>query len=378
MHFGLFCLMTQRNKTKSAGAIYAETIEHVRMAEQAGFEIAWFAEHHFSNYCLCPSPLMMVSHLAGLTRTIKLGPAVIVAPLYEPIRLAEDIGMADQLSGGRLVLGFGSGYQEYEFHKFGRDLKEARANLFDVLDFVEAYLSRDSVAFKGGHFDFPETTFSVRPRQERPPVYLAGMGSDPEAQRRAVERGYTPFFTTGWNKVEAIRGIRSTLEQTYASVGGDPRKMPFAIQRYVFVTDDREAALKAADGARYVRRVAMAMRGKYGELDGAFLKEMPAVDEPPLEEIAARLPIGDPDIVAERLAADIEALNPSHISLFMAIPGLDQKAILASMERFGTEVIPRLEKRFGDLSRIGVAPRIPPAGLTRTSVPLAGGVGASP
>jgi len=375
MHFGLFCLMTQRNKAKSAGAIYAETIEHVRMAEQAGFEIAWFAEHHFSNYCLCPSPLMMTGHMAGQTRTIKLGPAVIVAPLYEPIRLAEEIGMVDQLSGGRLVLGFGTGYQEYEFHKFGRDLKEARANLFDVLDFVEAYLSRDSVAFKGG-FDFPETTFSVRPKQERPPIYLAGMGGDPEAQRRSFERGYTPFFTTGWNTIAAIQGIRATLEKTYASVGGDVARMPFAIQRYVFVTDDREAALRAADCARYVRRIAMAMRGKYGELDGAFLKEMPAADEPPLEEIAARLPIGDPDTVAERLAIDIEALNPSHLSLFMAIPGLDQKEILRSMERFGSEVVPRLEKRFGDLGRIGVVPQMPTPGTAQESASLRHGVGA--
>ena len=79
MHFGLFCLMTQRQRGKPPAEIYRETVEHVQMAEKIGFEIAWFAEHHFSNYCLCPSPLTMTSYMAGRTSTIKLGPAVIVA-----------------------------------------------------------------------------------------------------------------------------------------------------------------------------------------------------------------------------------------------------------------------------------------------------------
>lgn len=356
MHFGLFCLMTQRQKGKRPADIYRETVEQVRTAEKGGFEIAWFAEHHFSNYCLCPSPMTMTTYMAGQTSTIKLGPAVIVAPLYEPIRLMEDINVADQLSGGRVVLGFGTGYQEYEFHKFGRDLKQSRSALFEVLDFLEACVTQEPVAFKSERINLPDTYFSVRMLQKRPSVYLAGMATDVEAQRRAVERGYTPFFTTGWNAIEAVQKIRSDVEKSYTAAGGDAKRMPFAIQRYVFVTDSREDALKAADGARYVRRIAQAMRNKYGELEGAFLKETPAADEPELDEIAKRLPIGDPDTVAERLARDIEALGPSHISLFMAIPGLSQAQILQSMERFSNEVIPRLERRFGDLRGIGHRP----------------------
>lgn len=353
MHFGLFSLMTQRDRAKTPGQIYRETAEHVKMAEQAGMQIAWFAEHHFSNYCLCPSPLAMVNYMAPQTTRIKLGPAVIVAPLYEPLRLAEDIGFADQVSNGRLVLGFGAGYQEYEFHKFGRDLKNARADLLEVLDFVEAYFSKDSVAFEGRNVHLPETTFSIRPIQTRPQIYLAGMGTDVESQRRAKERGYTPFFTTGWNDMATLKKMRDGLAATYASAGGDANRMPCAIQRYVCVTDSKEEALRAADGARYVRRIAMAMRGKYGELDGAFLKESPAADEPSLEEIVKRLPIGGAETVAERIALDIETLGPDHISCFMGIPGLGQDRVLNSMERFGTEVLPLLEKRFGDLTKLG-------------------------
>ncbi|MGF7159231.1 alkanesulfonate monooxygenase SsuD/methylene tetrahydromethanopterin reductase-like flavin-dependent oxidoreductase (luciferase family) [Rhodoligotrophos appendicifer] len=353
MHFGLFSLMTQRDRAKTPGLIYRETLDHVKIAEQIGMEVAWFAEHHFSNYCMCPSPLAMSTYMAGQTSTIKVGPAVIVAPLYEPVRLAEDIGVADQISDGRLVLGFGSGYQEYEFHKFGRDLKQARTDLLEILDFVHAYLNNETFSFNGTRIQMPETSFSIRPVQKHMPVYVAGMGSDVETQRRAVERGYTPFFTTGWSDVASVAKVKEGLASTYASAGGDVSTMPFAIQRYIFVTDSREEALQAADGARYIRRIAAAMRGKYGKFDGAFMQEVPADDEPPLEEILERLPMGDPETVAERLSRDIDALGPDHISCFMGIPGMPQAKVLKSMERFGSEVMPLLEKRYGDLSRLG-------------------------
>ena len=106
MHFGLFNLMTQRERSQTASEIIANTTEHVKMAEQIGFEIAWFAEHHFSNYCLCPSPLTMCAFTAPQTKKIRLGPAVVVAPLYEPVRLLEDICLVDQLSGSSTELVF--------------------------------------------------------------------------------------------------------------------------------------------------------------------------------------------------------------------------------------------------------------------------------
>ncbi len=356
MHFGLFCLMPQRERGKSPREIYAETAEHVLTAEQAGFEIAWFAEHHFSNYCLCPSPLTFTAYMAGRTSRIRLGPAVIVAPLYEPIRLLEDIGLADQLSDGRLVLGFGTGYQEYEFHKFGRPLKDSRNALLETLDFLEAYLAGDPVSFESQQIRLPETYFSVRTVQARPDIYVAGLAGDTETQRRAVERGYVPFFTTGWNSLDIIEQMRTKAAETYAAAGGDQKRAPFAMQRYVCVTDDRAVALRAADGARYVRRVAMAMRGRYGELEGSFLKEIPAADEPPLDEIVGRMLIGDPETVAEKLAREIEALQPRHISCFMGIPGMSQPEILKSIERFGAEVLPRLERHFGGLAKVGSPP----------------------
>ena len=133
--------------------------------------------------------------------------------------------------------------------------------------------------------------------------------------------------------------------------------MPFAMQRYVFVTDGREEALKAADGARYVRRIAMAMRNKYGELEGAFLKETPAADEPELDEIAERLPDRRPRYGCGAAGARDRGPGAKSHQPVHGDPGTRQAQILTSIERFGAEVMPRLERRFGDLRRSATVPR---------------------
>ena len=105
MDLGIFNLMQQRGADVTSSELVDDAIRHTRIAESLGFGRAWFAEHHFSSYSLCPSPLMMVAHAAAMTERIRLGTAVIVAPLHTPARLLGEIGLADSLSGGRLDLG---------------------------------------------------------------------------------------------------------------------------------------------------------------------------------------------------------------------------------------------------------------------------------
>lgn len=359
VHFGLFNLMTQREASKSPREIYSEMIEQVRLGDELDYEVAWFAEHHFSNYCLCPSPLTMATHMAAHTSRIKLGPAVIVAPLYEPVRMLEDISVLDVLSDGRAVIGFGSGYQQYEFEKFGVELQTGRDRFLEVLDIYERFVDSEALEYHGEYYTIPETYFRVRPMQSRPPVYVAGLGGDPVTQRLIHERGYVPFFTTGWSTVEQMSEVRQKVTRAHEDAGGTAEDAPYACQMYVHVTDSRQQALKACEGARYIRRVAMAMRHGYGELDGSFLREMPAPDEPELEVMLDRMVIGDPQTCAERLVTICKALRPNHISLFMQIPGIPQQEIMASIERFATEVRPLLERELGSVSGFGPAdPRL--------------------
>jgi alkanesulfonate monooxygenase SsuD/methylene tetrahydromethanopterin reductase-like flavin-dependent oxidoreductase (luciferase family) len=82
MEFGIFNLMGARDPATPTGQIFGEVAEQTKRADELGYTIAWFAEHHFSNYCMCASPLMMVAHCAANTRNIRLGTAVVVVPLF--------------------------------------------------------------------------------------------------------------------------------------------------------------------------------------------------------------------------------------------------------------------------------------------------------
>lgn len=353
MHFGLFNLMTQRDPGKAPREIYNEMVEQVKLADELDYEVAWFAEHHFSNYCLCPSPLTMATYLAAHTSRIKLGPAVIVAPLYEPVRMLEDISVLDVLSDGRAVIGFGSGYQQYEFEKFGVELARGRDTFLEVLDIYEKFIGNESLEHQGQRYTIPETHFRVRPLQQRPQVYVAGLGGDPHTQRLIHERAYIPIFTTGWSTVEQMSELRGKVTRAHLEAGGSEASAPYACQMYVHITDSKDEALKACEGARYIRRVAMAMRHQYGELDGSFLRETPAQDEPPLDTMLERMVIGDVETVAERLTSICKALRPNHISLFMQIPGIAHDRIMNSMERFTTHVRPLLERELGPIGAFG-------------------------
>ena len=104
---GLFSLMGLRDRTSAPVAVLRTTVDAVKMAEDFGFDIAWFAEHHFTNHSICPNALMMVGHLAGQTARIRLGPAVLALPFHNPLRLVQEVALADLLTSGRLALGLG-------------------------------------------------------------------------------------------------------------------------------------------------------------------------------------------------------------------------------------------------------------------------------
>ena len=147
MEFGIFNLMGAREPDKPAAQVFREVADMTRRADELGYSIAWFAEHHFSNYCLCASPLMMVAHCAASTKKIRLGTAVVVVPLYNPARLAAEIATADGLSNGRLMLGIGAGYQPYEFERFGVDLKQNLEMTNEFCDILDLAFSRYGASY---------------------------------------------------------------------------------------------------------------------------------------------------------------------------------------------------------------------------------------
>ena len=355
MDFGYFGLMGYRERGTPPERVFEEHIEQVRQADRLGFGIAWFAEHHFSNYCICPSPLLMAARCAGETRRIRLAPAVVVTPLYEPARLLAEIGMVDAFSGGRLVLGVGSGYQPYEFERFGQDLAEARPRLEEFLDMLELAFDNETFSYEGRYYRMPETHISARPVRGQPDIWVAGDGEI--GHRLCARRGYAPMFTGRWLGADYLAGMRERVAEAYRAEGCDPETMRLGIQRFLCVTESRAETLAYVDNARHQMRLASALRRRAEVMDGAMMTEVPMPDELTLEQIADNLLVGDPETIAERLTAEIRAARPAHVMFHFQVGGSSHRAALDSMEAFATDIRPMVEKELGPLADFGAPPR---------------------
>lgn len=171
MRRSVFWLLDQYPETGEPLEVVHETaLEHARLADRLGFRGLWLAEHHFQSLGTAPNPAVMLAAIARCTENLRLGPAVAVLPLRNPILVAEDYALVDVLSGGRLDMGVGTGSQPLEFEGLGLDFEERRdafeANLAELRN-------RWTIAASG---ERGRSALNVAPVQSpSPPIYVATM-----------------------------------------------------------------------------------------------------------------------------------------------------------------------------------------------------------
>jgi len=176
-------------------------------AEGLGFDSIWLTEHHFSDYGLIPDPLQMLSYIAGRTRHVKLGTAVIVLPWHDPVRLAEQVLLADHLSGGRIVLGLGRGLSGAEFEGLRVPQNESRVRFNE-------YAGLLMNALETGFIEGGELTRQPR-RELRPrPVSsfrgrLFSASVSPGSASIVAEFGLAPMFLV----VKPLELLQADLER---------------------------------------------------------------------------------------------------------------------------------------------------------------------
>ncbi len=338
--FGLFCLMGYRDRGTPVSEVLGNAAQMVRWAEDAGFDAAWFAEHHFSNYCVCPSPLLMVNHCAGLTSRIHLGPAVIVVPLYHPVRLLSEIGMTAALCGERFQLGIGSGYQPYEFDRYGADLERSKAALHEFLALMDRAYASETFTFDGAFTQLPESSISTRPPGGAPPIWIAGDSA--ATHRLAAERGFVPIITGRGHGPAYLAEQRVRIDAAFAEAGKGPA--PLGVLRFACVTESDAETREYLVHARQQMRFAAALRHRQEAIENGMLIERPIEGEVSLEEMAGNLPVGDVETVAARLTADIRASRATHVMLNIQASGSTMTQAERTIALFGREIRPMIAR----------------------------------
>jgi alkanesulfonate monooxygenase SsuD/methylene tetrahydromethanopterin reductase-like flavin-dependent oxidoreductase (luciferase family) len=182
-----------------AEALYRAALEQAEWAERHGFGSVTLSEHHGSDDGYCPSPVVVAGAMAGRTRSIRIVIAALLMPLYDPIRLAEDLAVLDLASGGRVDLVVGAGYRPEELAMYGRTLD-------DRVPLVEEGVAVLRSAWSGEEFEYRGRRVRVTPRPLRPrgPALLMA-GATKGAARRAARLGdgFIPVDTSLWPVYEA-------------------------------------------------------------------------------------------------------------------------------------------------------------------------------
>ncbi len=178
MKTGLFC--NYENHHQDARRAIEEQVALVRHAESLDFEEAWVTEHHFNDFSVSPSTLVLMAHLAGVTDKIRLGSAALLLAFHNPIIIAESIATLDNLCNGRLSFGIAKGgpFPEQNKH-FGTPMSESRSKTLEAMTLIHKLLYHTDVSFSGKYYQCEGVTIYPKPLQKPISVYVAT--SDDEA-----------------------------------------------------------------------------------------------------------------------------------------------------------------------------------------------------
>ena len=341
MKFGAF-LLNQSPEMEPSEDVYARTIDQAVAADRLGFDSVWLAEHHFSSYGYCPHPLLMSVKIAERTKNVRIGIAVMVLPFFHPLRLAEDIAMADQLTDGRLDVGVGRGYQPYEFDRFDLPIEENLEQFNETLEIVTRCLSENGVAHNGKYFQFPETHIFPRPRQKpHPPLWHAG--SSEVSMRMTAELGYNCICS---GSLEELKKNSDIFNSALDTDKWGPKE--FTILRHTFVSKDPMEVEAEFDNGMYVRRTAGHLRAGTQRMENGRPFPDPMPNEPSREELLdTTLLMGSPEECLEKIEKFRDEAGVTYLLCQFDIGALSTDRAIESMELFATEVMPMLREREG-------------------------------
>ena len=340
MKFGLgqFTLQIPPWDKRDHARLYADTLELARIAERAGFDSFWLAEHHGAVDGYNPSLFAFLSAVAASTERMEVGTGVLLAPLHHPLRIAEDAAVVDNISGGRVNLGLGLGWAPHEYGMFGVSMKGRGKRLEEVVEVLRLAWSGERFSYEGKHLSFDDVL--VRPRPAHPiPIYLGG--TSPLALERAARLGdgHFPSSTGNFDDIVArakeMLAIRERL--------GIPGPYRFGMFLPIGLGAD------ADDGWARIRDGLLHVRGSYalwaqGRQDVENARDVAAQWE---DTVRAGVVCGSPDEIAAALGPplrEIESLGFAEVfcSAILANPGTPFDAAAESIETFASEVIPAL------------------------------------
>ena len=351
MRFGWLTLALSPSPAEDAARI-DQQIEQVCFAEQLGFGDVWLTEHYFTGESVYSDSLMFAAAIAMRTSRIRIGFAVVQMPFHHPVRLAVQLALLDNLSKGRIDVGVGKGtvYNEYEFVGHGMRSHDSRERMEEAVEILERAWTESPLTYEGRYYKLHVPELRPKPvQQPGPPLWrsVISPGSFTDCGRLGV-----PILTARL-PVPRIRERWRLYEQGLDAGGHTEAKRQRllaqnALWRHVYVAEsDAQAEDELADLLRSTRVHMMHVRHAYNppdfHPDPVTLNPWtdPAVgdDEAIRFSLDTGAPYGSPARVRDQVA-ELRDVGVQHLLCQTGFGDMSHEQNLASMRRFGEEVMP--------------------------------------
>ena len=319
--------------------VYRDFLEEAVLAEELGFDNVWASEHHFAQDAWNPSPITFLAAVAARTERVRIGTYVLL-PFHNPVRVAEDIAVLDNLSDGRVDLPVGVGSAAEEFRTFGIPFNERLGRTFEALRVIERCFTGEEFSHKGKYYEFLNVRMTTTPVQKPgPPIWVASMGEQSVAW--TARRGYHLAAGAG-------RG-HAKYEELLVQCGHDRSKCQVAsVPVRVHLAATREQAWDEAEAG--LHQVLHFYRTRV-DLQSAtsaagVLERLPPVGEfrsvSGIGHRGSPFIIGKPDDVGRALEA-YRNRGLTHLSLNFHQPGMETATVRRSMAMFARELMPTVK-----------------------------------
>ncbi|MCX2185205.1 LLM class flavin-dependent oxidoreductase [Streptomyces sp. SKN60] len=343
MRVGTFVLAAQFPGQGQGEALH-RAVRTAEVAEEAGLDSVWLAEHHFVPYGVCPSAITLAALLLGRTRRLRVGTAVSVLPTVHPVALGEQAAMLHVTSGGRFTLGVGRGGPWIDLEVFGAGLPAYEHGFPDSLDLLLRWLTEPSVGARGERFSFREVAVVPRPGEliggpAAPEVVVACTSRN--SVRLAAERGLPMLLGMHCGDEEKAEMV-ACWERAAREAGRTPDEIAEigaghvsagVVQLADRTAEASEALVKAMPG--WLKQGLDA----HVTVDGRFRSMRDPVAY--TELLCGLHPVGSPRLAADRLAATAERTGITRFALLAEGSG-DLAGTEENLRRLGSEVLPLL------------------------------------
>ncbi len=334
MEFGIFDHLDRNDL--SLKDFYEARLKLIEAYERAGFYAYHVAEHHSTPIGMAPSPSVFLSAIAQRTKTLRFGPMVYALPLHHPLRLIEEICMVDQLSGGRLEIGFGRGSSPTEVSFYGQDPAKAQDIYSEARELILRGLTQKRLTFEGNFFSFKDIPMELEPLQKPHPPMWYGVHSV-EAAERAARQGLN---MVSLDSAKDTRTYNDRYRQVWRELHGDTATPKLGQSRFVVIAENGKEALAAAQRAypvwhRHFYYLYSIRGGKPTHPRPETFEKMMGIGH----AIA-----GDPLEVLQFLRAQIDESAANYLVGQFAFGDLSLSESLRSVELFRKNVMPELTK----------------------------------